>query len=139
MPFDANLELHDGTTITAAIGTIQRQSLTRLNGNVCIDLLALSSTPAVGMGAVLIMGADLVALDTLQVNIQDCATLTGTCVTRGVFPLLTAGTGMPGTYIIRFNSTLQYIRAEMVQTNTSGVFSVASVYVLLAYHPFHVL
>lgn len=139
MPFDANLELHDGTTITAAIGDITSTSLTRTNGNVCIDLLALSSTPAMGMGAVLIMGADMVSTDTLQVNIQHCATLTGAWATIANFPLLTAGTGLPGTYLTRFVTTLRYIRAHMDQTDNSGSFSVASVYVLLAYHPFHVL
>lgn len=138
MPFDANLELHDGITITANISPI---SLTRTSGSVVVDLLALSSTAAVGMGAVLIMGANIAGTtDTLQVTIDHSASLASGYVQIANFPLLTMGTGMPGTYITRFSTTLQYVRAKIVVNDVGGGgFSVASVYVLLAYHPFHVL
>ena len=135
MPFDANLELHDGTTIT---GTITPVLTSRVSGSAVIDLLALSSTAAMGMGAVLIIGTDLnTAANTLAVTIQHCATLTGTFVQIANFPTLTKGTGMPGTYITRFNTTLRYVRALITCTGSS--YSAANVWILLAYPPFHVL
>ena len=135
MPFDANLELHDGTTIT---GTITPISLTRTSGSVVIDMLALSSTPAKGMGAVLIIGTDLAtAGNTIAVTIDHSDTEGSGYVQIANFPTLTKGTGMPGTYITRFNTTLQYVRALITVTGTS--YSAANVYILLAYHPFHVL
>ena len=136
MPFDENLVLHDGTTITADINPT---SETRTSGSMVLDV---RSTPAKGLAAVLVVGADLAeAADTLQVSIEECATVDGTYVEVARFPLLTKGTGMPGTYIRRFDSNKQYIRAkiDVTDADVGSDFTVANVHILLAYHPFIVL
>jgi len=136
MPFDANNVFHDGTTIT---GNLSPTSITRTSGS---SVLAVMSTPAKGMAAVLVMGADLAeASDTFQVSIEECATVDGTYVEVARFPLLTKGTGMPGTYIRRFDSNKDYIRAKIVATDSDAGsdFTVANVHILLAFHPFILL
>jgi len=117
MAFDANLMLHDGTAITA---NISPTSTTRASGSVAIDLGAGQVATGAGlknMAAVLIMAADLAeASDTLQVSIEACATVDGTYTELARFPLLTKGTGMPGTYIIRFgvDPGYRYVRGKIV-------------------------
>lgn len=135
MPFDAELVMHDGTTITANITPILTS---RASGSACIDL---KETGAKGLAAVLIMGADIAgATDTLQITIEECATLGGTFVEMATFPLLTKGTGMPGTYILRFIATERYVRALIVVNDVGGGgFSVASCYILLSQYPFQYL
>lgn len=133
MPFDYNMMFHDGTTITADISPT---SETRTSGSKVLDV---RGTPAKGMAVVLAIGADLAeASDTLQVTIEECATVNGTYVEVARFPLLTKGTGMPGTYIRRFDSNKQFIRAkiDITDADAGGDFTVASVYILLAFHPF---
>ena len=135
MAFDANLELHDGTTIT---GTLTPVLVARTSGSAVIDLLALSGTAAMGMGAVLIVGSDLnTAANTLAVTIEHSAAVGSAYVQIANFPTLTQGTGMPGTYITRFSTTLRYVRALITCGGSS--YSAANVWILLAYPPFHVL
>ena len=133
MPFDANLVLHDGTAITA---TITPTSLTRTSGSIVLNI---KKSPAKGLAAVMIVAADLAeANDTMQVSIQECATVDGTYVEVTRFPLLTKGTGMPGTYIRRFDTNKGFVRALItcVDSDSGGDFTVTGVYILLAYHPF---
>jgi len=133
MPFDSELVMHDGTTITADIAPT---SLTRTGGSAVIDL---RETPAKGLACVLVMGADLAeASDTILVTIEECATVGGTYAEVARFPLLTKGTGMPGTYIRRFSAEEQFVRAkiDVVDADAGADFTVANVFILLAYHPF---
>jgi len=137
MPFDANLVLHDGTTITA---DVTPTSATRTSGSAVLNIPG--GTPAKGLAAVLVVGADLAeASDTLQVTIEECATVNGTYVEVARFPLLTKGTGMPGTYVRRFDSNKAFIRAkiDITDADAGSDFTVANVYILLAYHPFILL
>lgn len=137
MVFDANLVLHDGTTITA---DITPTSTTRSGGSAVVDL---GKTPADGLYAVLIMGADLgAASDTLQVTIEHSASAGSGFEEVARFPLLTKGTGMPGTYILRFGSnrmangaTAQYVRGKIDATDASGSdFTVANVWLNITPH-----
>ena len=133
MAFDANLVFHDGTTITA---TVTPTSLTRTNGSIVLNI---KKSPAKGLAAVMVLSADLAeAADTMQVSIQECATVNGTYVEVARFPLLTKGTGMPGTYIRRFDTDKGFVRALItcVDSDAGGDFTVAGVNILLAYHPF---
>jgi hypothetical protein len=137
MPNDNNLVLHDGTTITA---DITPTSTTRSSGSAVINL---KKTPATGLYAVLIMGADLGASsDTLQVTIEHSASAGSGYEEVARFPLLTKGTGMPGTYIVRFGSnrmangaTAQYVRGKIDATDASGSdFTVANVWLNITPH-----
>lgn len=132
--FDAKGIFHDGTTITADISAT---SLTRADGSAVLDL---KETPATGLSVVALFKADIVgAADTVILHVQECATVDGTYVTIASFPLLTKGTGMPGTYIRRFASDKRYIRVHIDITDAGGGFSLPTLYVYLATHPFHVL
>ena len=116
MAFDANLVLHDGTEVT---GDISPTSVTRSSGSAVIDLITQSASK--GLAAVLIVTAELAeASDTLLITIEECATVDGTYVEMARFPLLTYGTGMPGTYILRFNAEERYIRAKIDITDSDG-------------------
>lgn len=130
--FDDNLTLHDGTAITADISPT---STTRSSGSAVIDL---RKTGAKGMAAVLILNADLAeASDTMQVTIEECATVDGTYVEVTRFGLLTKGTGMPGTYIRRFDTDKQYVRAKIdINDADAGSDFTVVAYILLAYHPY---
>jgi len=137
MAFDANLVFHDGTTITADISPT---SETVTSGSAVLSIPG--GTPAKGLAAVLVMGADLAETsDTIQVTIEECATVGGTYVEVTRFPLLTKGTGMPGTYIRRFDSNKEFIRAkiDVTDADAGSDFTVANVYILLAFHPFILL
>ena len=128
MAFDANLVLHDGTTITADIAAT---SLTSASGSACLDI---RETRNVGLVAHLMVGNDLAEInDTLQVTIEHCATVDGTYVEVARFPLLTKGTGMPGHYQIRFHSHLQFVRAkiDVTDADSGSDFTVAGVHILL--------
>ena len=136
MTFDASLVLHDGTTITADITPV---STTRASGSAVIKI---ATTSAKGMAAVMIVGADLAETsDTLLVTIEESDTEASGYVEVARFPLLTKGTGMPGTYVRRFDSNKDYIRAkiDVTDADAGSDFTVASVYIMLAYHPFTVL
>lgn len=134
MAFDANNMFHDGTAITA---DITPTSVTRTGGSAVLDL---KQTGAVGLAAVLVVGADITgtASDTLQVSIEECATVDGTYVEVARFPLLTKGTGMPGTYIRRFSAEKRYVRAK-IDVTKAAAYSQAGVYIFAAPHPFKVL
>lgn len=142
MPFDNSLVLHDGTTITA---DITPTSEARASGSASIDLQEGQVATGGGikdMAAVLIMGADLAETsDTLQVSIEACATVDGTYVELARFPLLTKGTGMPGTYIIRFgvDPSYRYVRGniDVTDADTGSDFSVANCYLLLSPYPYY--
>lgn len=128
MAFDANLVLHDGTTITADIAAT---SLTSASGSACLDI---RETRNVGLVAHLMVGNDLAEInDTLQVTIEHCATVDGTYVEVARFPLLTKGTGMPGHYQLLFSTFLQFIRAkvDITDADAGSDFSVAGVHILL--------
>jgi hypothetical protein len=134
MPFDNNLMLHDGTTITA---DITPTSTSRSGGSAVINL---KKTPADGMYAVMIVSNDLGASsDTLQVTIEHSTSASGTYEEIGRFPLLTKGTNMPGTFVTRFLSTAMangstptHVRAKIDATDASGSdFTVASVYIFI--------
>jgi len=137
MAFDANLVFHDGTAITA---DITPTSATRTSGSAVLSIPG--GTPAKGLAVVLVVGNDLAeASDTLQVTIEECATVDGTYVEVARFPLLTKGTGMPGSYVRRFDSNKEFIRAkiDITDADAGSDFTVASVHILLAYHPFILL
>ena len=140
MAFDALNMFQDGTAITKDLA---QTSLTRgantLPGTACLDL---RQSPAKGWAVVMVVSNDLAeASDTLLVSIEDCATVDGTYRERARFPLLTKGTGMPGTYVRRFDSNKQFIRAkiDITDADAGSDFTVAGVYIFLAYHPFIVL
>lgn len=131
--FDSNLVLHDGTAITA---TITPTSTTRSSGSAVLDI---KETAAKGMDLVLIVQNDLAeASDTLQVDLQESDTEGSGYVEIARFGLLTKGTGMPGTYNLRFNTQKRYIRALITATDndSGGDFTVTGVYVLLTPHFF---
>ena len=137
MAFDANLVFHDGTEITA---DVTPTSVTRTSGSAVLSIPG--GTPAKGLAAVLIVGADLAeAGDTLLVTIEECATVNGTYVEVARFPLLTKGTGMPGSYVRRFDSNKEFIRAkiDITDSDAGSDFSATLVHILLAYHPFILL
>lgn len=146
MPFDASLMLHDGTAITA---NISPTSTTRTSGSLAIDLGKGQGQGTAGKGsghmslaAVLIMAADLeAAADTLQVTIEACATVDGTYTELASFPLLTYGTGMPGTYIIRFSvdPKYRYVRGKIVVHDDSGSGYTVVAYLLLSPYPYYLL
>ena len=134
--FDANLVFHDGTTITADISPT---SVTRSGGSVSLDL---KKTGAKGSSVVLAMGADLAESgDTILFTVEESATVDGTYVEVARFPTLTKGTGMPGTYVLRFAAKQRFVRVKINVTDddSGGDFSVADVNILLAYHPLGVL
>ena len=89
------------------------------------------------------MGADLGATsDTLQVTIEHSASAGSGFEEVARFPLLTKGTGMPWTYILRFGSnrmangaTAQYVRGKIDATDASGSdFTVANVWLNITPH-----
>ena len=134
--FDALNMFHDGTAITA---DITPTSLTRSGGSAALDL---RQSPAKGWAVVMIVSNDLAETDdTLLVSIEDCATVDGTYRERARFPLLTKGTGMPGTYIIHFDTDKQFVRAKIdVYDADSGTdFTVSGVYIFLCPPAFRIL
>lgn len=132
MAFDANLVLHDGTAITASISPVDT---TRTSGSAVIDLL--STYGVKGMAAVLIMAADLeAASDTLTITIEESAAYASGFVEIAAFPVLTYGTGMPGTYIVRFDAQKRYVRAKIVVHDDSGGGYTVVAYILLSQYPF---
>ena len=126
--FDEDLIFHDGTAITA---TITPTSKTRSSGSAVLDI---RETAADGITCVLIVQNDLAeASDTLQVDIQESDTEGSGYVEIARFPLLTQGTGMPGTYHLRFHSLKRFVRALItaVDNDSGGDFTVTGVYVML--------
>ena len=138
MPFDANLVLHDGTAVTADISPT---SETRTSGSAVIDLQKKLSSPIKGLSFVLVMTADLAETsDTLQVTIEECATVDGTYRELARFPLLTKGTGMPGTYIIRGAPVMRYIRGKIdVNDDDGGADFSATFHLLIDPYAYHTL
>ena len=133
MPFDAEAVFHDGTAITADISPT---STTRASGSAVIDL---QKTPVKGLSAVMAMNGDLAeASDTLQVSIEECATVDGTYVELARFPLITKGTGYEAKYVVRFQTNKQYVRAKINVTDadSGSDFTVSSVHILLAPHEY---
>ena len=133
MPFDTEMVLHDGTTITL---DITPTSTSRTSGSAVLNI---KKTGSNGLVAVLIMGADLAeASDTFIVTIEESATANGTYVELARFPTLTKGTGMPGTYMRRFTTDKAYIRALIdINDDDGGAdFTVADCYILLSQYPF---
>lgn len=136
MVFDADGVFHDGTTITA---DITPTSVTRSSGSAVLNL---AKTPAAGLSVVLIMRADLAETsDTILITIEESATANGTYVEVARFPLLTRGTGMPGTYILRFQTDLSHVRAkiDITDADSGSDFSVANCFVLLSPYAFQKL
>ena len=136
MAFDALNMFHDGTAITADISPT---STARSGGSAVLDL---RQTPYKGLGVVMIVSNDLAETsDTLQVTIEDCATVDGTYRERARFPLLTKGTGMPGTYIVRFDSDRQYVRAkiDVTDADSGSDFTVTGVYIFICPNAFRIL
>lgn len=131
--FDVEGILHDGTEITADLAPT---STTRANGSAVIDL---KKTPAKGLSVVMVVQNDLFeANDTMQVTIEDSDVVNSGYVEMARFPLLTQGTGMPGTYILRFQSTKRYVRAkiDVTDADAGGDFSAKGVYILLSPHAY---
>lgn len=136
MAFDSLGMFHDGTEITADIALT---TLTRTNGSAVLDL---RQSPFTGWAVVMIVGADLAETDdTLTVTIEECATVDGTYVEVATFPVLTKGTGMPGTYIRRFDTNKQFVRCKIdVYDADSGTdFTVTGVYIFLCPPAFNIL
>ncbi len=131
--FDEDLIFHDGTTIT---GDITPTSKTRSSGSAVLDI---RETGSRGMAAVMIVQNDLAETsDTLQVTIQESDTEGSGYEDVAAFPLLTQGTGMPGTYMRRFVSQKRFVRAliDITDNDSGGDFTVASVFVMLTPHFF---
>ena len=138
MVFDANLVLHDGTTITADSSPT---STTRSGGSAVLDI---RKTAATGLYAVLFVGADLAETsDTMQITIEHSAAVGSGYEEVARFPLLTKGTGMPGTYIARFGSNrmangsvAQYVRGkiDITDADSGSDFTVANVYLNITPH-----
>ena len=132
MVFDANLVMHDGTAITASLSPVLTS---RVSGSAVIDLL--STHGVKGLAAVLIVAADLeAASDTLTVTIEESTAYGSGFVEIAAFPVLTYGTGMPGTYIVRFDVQKRYIRAKIVVHDDSGGGYTVVAYVLISQYPF---
>jgi len=128
MAFDAENVFHDGTAITADISPV---STVRSGGSAVLDL---KKTPAKGLSVAMIVAADLAEInDTMLVTIEESAAVDSGFVEVARFPLLTKGTGMPGTYILRFQSNKRYIRAkiDITDADVGGDFTVTGVYILL--------
>lgn len=131
--FDANLMFHDGTAITA---TVTPTSTTRSSGSAVLDI---KETGANGIAVVMIVQNDLAeAADTLDVTIEESDTEGSGYAEIGTFPLLTQGTGMPGTYPIRVMTQKRFLRAVITATDADagGDFTVTGVYVLITPHFF---
>ena len=135
MVFDANLVMHDGTAITANITPVLT---TRVSGSAVIDLL--STHGVKGMAAILIMAADLEGTDdTLTVTIEESTAYGSGFTEIASFPVLTKGTGMPGTYVVRFDASKRYVRAKIVVVDDSGSGYTVVAYILLSQYPFKTL
>lgn len=154
MPFDANLELCDGSydwsyanLVTSGYG--HPHSTNRVGGFAVIDILDISTTAAVGMSAIficdeageaegdaltlVIQGSNLVTFVQSATNpVHTLATFEIGGASAGVI----LGNEVPATVVRRFHTTLQYIRAYAVVTTEDDFHTC---YVLLAPWPFHVL
>lgn len=124
--YDAQLVLHDGTTIT---GTITPTSKTRSSGSAVIEI---KETPADGMVAVLNIPTDLAeSSDTLDVDIQESDTEGSGYATIASFAQHTFGDTTPNVQFRRFLTTKDFVRAVItVVDNDSGPdFSVSDLYI----------
>lgn len=131
--FDEDLILHDGTAITA---TISPTSVTRSSGSAVLDI---GETASIGINAVMIVQNDLAEdSDTLDVTIEESDTEGSGYVEIASFALLTKGTGMPGTYSLRFVTQKRFVRAVItaVDNDSGGDFAVSGVFVKLTPHFF---
>lgn len=129
MPFDNDLELHDGTEITEDISPT---STTRASGSAVIDL---KKTGKKGLVAHLLMAGDLYeADDTLVVSIEGCATVDGTYEEITRFPTITYDDDTPHEYTRRFSTDYRYIRAKINVTDDDDEddFSASDCYILLS-------
>lgn len=129
MPFDENLVLHDGTTITADISPT---SLTRTNGSAVIDL---GKTKVSGLYASLFTGEAMAeADDTMQVTIEESAAVASGWQEIARFPLVTAAQRERS---LSFITSLQYIRAkiDITDDDSGGDFSLANVFINLGTVP----
>jgi hypothetical protein len=128
MPFDADLVLHDGTTITA---DITPTSATRTSGSAVIDL---KKAPVEGLAVVMTLDTELAeSSDTLQVYVEESNTV-GSGYTRvGAFALVTQGDGVPARHVIKVNCKRRFMRAriDITDADTGTDFTVANVRILL--------
>ena len=148
MPFDASLELHDGTAITA---DREATSTTRSGGSVSIDIGAGQAAYGSGlkdMAAVLIDPDGLGDTnDNVSVDIQGCATVDGVYVTIASFDDIGASSAAShdgsaaSTQIIRFqvDPAYRYVRAYVNITDNSGSDFSEVFYILLCPYPYYVL
>lgn len=129
MPFDENLVLHDGTTITADISPT---SITRTSGSAALDL---RQTGKKGLVAHLLAGTGLAeADDTLQVTLEESDALGSGWVEIARFPELTMAASSPGMYSVRFAVKRRYLRAkiDVTDADSGSDFTVANVYIMLS-------
>ena len=151
MPFDANLVLADDTAewtfanlVTSDYGT--PTSTTRnAGGFAIIDLLALSTTAAKGLAAILIIDEAGAAADdalTLLLQVSDSATFASGVQTLANFEVAAATHGIilgnecPCTVIRRFATNKRYIR---VDASCVAGDNFHTCHVMLAPWPFNVL
>ncbi len=130
MPVDANLVLHDGTTITADISPT---SLTRTNGSAVIDL---GETTIKGLFALMYLDEDLAESgDTMVISIEESSDLS-TWVELARFPEITDAATADAIYERSIVSKLRYIRVKINITDDDGGadFSVANCRVILSTH-----
>ncbi len=128
MPFDDNLVLHDGTTITADIAPT---STSRTSGSAVIDL---RETTIKGLYAILFLDEDLAESgDTMVISIEESSDLS-TWVELARFPEITSAATADAIYERSIISKLRYIRAKINVTDSDGGsdFSVANCRVLLS-------
>lgn len=129
MPFDENLVLHDGTTITADISPT---SITRTSGSAVIDL---KGTTVRGLYALMFLDEDLAeADDLLDITIEESDSVGSGFVEIARFPQITSAATADKIYELSFITTKRYIRAKIDVTDddSGGDFSVANCRVLLS-------
>lgn len=130
MPFDDNLVLHDGTTITADISPT---STSRISGSAVIDL---RKTNVKGLFAIMFLDEDLAEADDLMViSIEESSDL-ATWVELARFPVITSAATADVVYERAIISKLRYIRAkiDITDADSGGDFTVANCRVLLSLH-----
>ena len=127
MPFDENLVLHDGTTITADISPT---STTRTSGSAVIDL---KKTGNGALYAFMFLDEDLAeGGDELVISIEESFDLSNWVeLTR--FPVVTSVATADVTYERAIITKLRYVRAKIDVTDddAGGDFSVANCRVML--------
>ncbi len=152
MPFDANLVLADTTAdwtfanlVTNNYGTPTSVSTRNAGGFVVIDLLAISTTAAIGLSCVFVADEAGAAVDdalTLVLQVSDSSTFASGIQTLANFEVagvahgIILGNETPTTIVRRFSTRKRYIRVDASCVSGDNF---KTCQVLLAPWPFHTL